>query len=180
MFPAGHYAASSPSAHCQDPPPSVMVTHVLNMLLGWNQGPVLGPGHPLSPCCGPCLAQGTHTVGCAVLMGCPLANGISCLLCTRDNLGKPTGPQPEGWDMLWAVCEAAWHSHSVPCTLVCSWRLHTCPHSSIPRSVLRGHAANCKGSLSLLQCCACIPRLPLCRGLTTLASGSPQGLRVAG
>lgn len=58
-------------------------------------------------------------------MGCPLANGINCLLCTRDNLGNPTGPQPEGWDMLWAVCEAAWHS--LQCALHYAVSLET-PH----------------------------------------------------
>jgi hypothetical protein len=50
--------------------PSVMVTHVLSMLLGRDQGPVFCPGHRFSSCCGPCLAWGTHTVGCTVFFVC--------------------------------------------------------------------------------------------------------------
>lgn len=39
----------------------MIVTHVLNRLLGWDQGPVVCPGHGLSPCCSLHSSAGTHT-----------------------------------------------------------------------------------------------------------------------
>lgn len=170
------------------------VTHVLHMLLGWDQGPV-SVRSPIVPMLWPLLSRGTHTVVCPVLQECLLANGISCLEGTRNNLGNPSRPSAQAaCDSYPSLSVLICQMEQCPCSMgnavglrvsQCGTNYGVLPHSGVflgtPHLVLTAVLRSVVLSAARVLCLyfSVVPRFHLCRGLTTLASGSPQGLRVA-
>lgn len=145
---------------CQDspPPPSVMVTPVLNMLLGWNQG-----AH-----CPHAVAPAWHrapTLWAVLFLWAALWPMESTACCVQGTTWATPQALSQRDGTCYGLCVRQRGTHySVPCTLACSWRLHTSTHSSVPRSVLRVSCCQLQGfSVFITVWCRC-PQTPPLQG----------------